>query len=764
MKSWTAPLWCMLILLSLTQGQDDQTSDSLRTAIEAVSRRQRDLATAGDGQPENIGYGYQKTIASPSGMFPQPPLDGPGPISPEHVPKSKMLEKMLVDYLEEEMADEKYGDEGDDNEAYYHKRSAFRERTDDGRHNYDGVKKRGRFRSIVPSAFRERVHGSSLVNDMEEQKRKVITEALLKKMEQEEDERKDKQRGRIYEDEDAEEEYLDVLKNVWEKYRKNNPQVIDIEDISEGDVGEILNYFGNSGFLDDDDIEGIKDEVSKRQYGNYDFNTHNAAMGGWGGHGFKKRWNQRLDGEENQKGNFLYSLKFVSPAINREAIESLKNEDDLELPDERDEDVLRLTSDVRREPDPWFPAFERGEAPEELFGNPGEEEYQRLLLAQQNDRQPSMKRIVAIRPHYSIRESSPPEVFLSPEKKYMYDTAIMKKRFPVAKRSSNFYTSPPLLHHKNFAFMDSTDARKKKDALGNSVATTDPKVAREINQIFSSPIAGEHVHDDLHAKDISKDSSKSSSEPLQVTTTHAPVVVSSTAVTKTKENSTEKSDKDSKSIQKKPGSVEQTVGQPITMSRSETPLDIKKKSINWSEYFGIDKRRKKTELDGSAADSNSHPVDNEWLLNQYKTFAMTTNPDKKKSILHSHDQAKTVKYTGAHEGTTDSKEIQKVKDKVMARLAAAYSLEKMRQALGEYNPENIQSANVDEKKKRVAVKKEKAEEKKDDDKEKRGSDQPDSDEDEEFLDGPIAVQPISEGDMGRQDLNDDDDLLSKVSN
>jgi hypothetical protein len=43
-----------------------------------------------------------------------------------------------------------------------------------------------------------------------------------------------------------------------------------------------------------------------------------------------------------------------------------------------------------------------------------------------------------------------------------------------------------------------------------------------------------------------------------------------------------------------------------------------------------------------------------------------------------------LKYTGAHEGTTDAKEIQEVKDKVLAHLATAYSLEKMRQALREF--------------------------------------------------------------------------------
>ncbi|KAJ9592163.1 hypothetical protein L9F63_001279 [Diploptera punctata] len=460
MGSWKAALSCLVVLVSLALAQDEQPNDSLRTAIEAVSRRQRDLAAAGpnyytgslsqyryqdsdtepvdglaflatpreftgDGQPENIGYGYQKTIASPSGMFsPQAPLDGEGPINSEHATKNKMMEKMLVEYLEDELKGEPE-EEDEDDDVFYHKRSAFRERADEQRRRLQSMKKR-EFRSFGPSAFRERTHTSSLVDDVEEKKRKILADALVRKMEeQEEEERRDRERGRV-DDDDNEEEYLDVLRNVWDKYRKDNPHILDIEDISEGDVGEILNYLGNTGLLDDEDVEGIKQEANKR---NYDFNTHNMAMGGFGGHGFKKRWNQRLDGDENQKGSFLYSLKFVSPAINREAIESLKDDDDLELPDERDEDVLRLTSNVRREPDPWFPAFERGEAPEELFGNPSEEEYQRLVLAQQNEHQvPSRKRMSSLRSHY--RESSPPDVFLTPEKKYLYDTAIMKKRIP----------------------------------------------------------------------------------------------------------------------------------------------------------------------------------------------------------------------------------------------------------------------------------------------------------------------------------------------
>lgn len=886
MQSWTAPLWCVLVIISLTQGQDEQPNDSLKTAIEAVSRRQRDLAGprpnyyangglsqyrysdrdtepvdelaflatprdfTGDGQPENIGYGYQKTIASPPGIFPpQTTLVSEQP----HSANSKELRKLLLEYLED-------GESDEEDEDYYHsrgklgpKRSSFRERTGE-EHNAAGrleaMRKRGdELQSFVPTVFRERVH-NKFVDDADERKLKILSGALVRKFEEEEkEERSERERGRM-KDENTEEEYLDILRSVWDKYRKNNPDMVDIEDISEGDVEEILNYLGDNSYLDNEDVKGIKEESRKRQYsGGYDFLTHNALMGGWGvdGHQFKKRWNQRLDGDENQKGSFLYSLKFVSPAANREAIESLKDDDGLDLPDERDEDILQLSSDLnRREPDPWYQALEHGEPPEELFGNSNEDEYQRLALVQQSDHQAglSRKRLVSLaQPNYNVREIFPfTEVFPTPEKKYLYDTAIMKKRYPVTKRSSNFYTSPPLLHHKKFALMDNSEKRKKK----NAVVTTDPKVARELDQIFSSPTASDHSQSKAHLKESAhgeKSSDKVLVDTEHVATTHTPVVANSSTVAEFKQNTTNHHDH-----QHGPGSEERMIEQPVTMSRAELPLDIKKKSINWSDYFGIDRRRKKTGPNGSRNDSKAtssdHPLDNEWLLNRYyKTFSTSTNPSKKLSTMHSHEHMQSkkaileqpfdtrvfdtdifartaqsgnskksnqlenseqseetridnmdaklrnieevivneaVKYTGAHEGTSDTKEIQEVKDKVLAHLATAYSLEKMRQALREfkssllaqkmsrYNPENKHFSGGDEKKKRVAVKKEKAE--KDEDKKKRRDGQTEeSDEDVgQFLDGPVVMQPLSEGDMGRHLVDNDDEgecpMLDEILN
>jgi hypothetical protein len=617
-----------------------------------------DFNVIGDGQPENIGYGYQKNIASPPGIFPpQTTLVNEKP----HSPNSKELKKLLLEYLEDEVkGGQEDGDRDEEDGGYYHhrgklepKRSPFRERIGEQHHAADtleAMRKGGdEFQSFVPTAFRERVH-DKLVADADERKLKILSGALARRFEEEdeEEERRDRERGRM-KDESTEVEYLDILRSVWDKYRKNNPDMVDIEDISEGDVDEILNYLGDNSYLDDEDVKGIKEETRKREYDRgYDFLTHSALMGGWGvgGHQFKKRWNQRLDGDENQKGSFLYSLKFVSPATNREAIESLKDDDGLDLPDERDEDILRISSDLnRREPDSWYQAIERGEAPEELFGNSNEDDYQRLALQQQSDHQAglSRKRLVSLaQPNYNVREMFPfPEVLPAPEKKYLYDKAIMK-RYPVTKRSSNFYTSPPLLHHKKFAFLDNSEKRKKK----NAVVTTDPKVARELDQIFSSPTASDHSQSKAHLKESAHGEESSDKVPVDtehVATTHKPMVTNSSTVAEIKQNTTEHHDH-----QHRPGSEERMIEQPVTMSRAESPLEIKKKSINWSDYFGIDKRRKKTGPNGSRNDSkptsSNHPLDSEWLLNRYyKTFATTTNPAKKLSSKHNHEHMQSKK-------------------------------------------------------------------------------------------------------------------------
>lgn len=99
--------------------------------------------------------------------------------------------------------------------------------------------------------------------------------------------------------------------------------------------------------------------------------------------------------------------------------------------------------------------------------------------------------------------------------------------------------------------------------------------------------------------------------------------------------------------------------------------------------------------------------------------------DKKLQSIEDFIIDETIKYTGAHEGINNQEEIRKLKEHVLARLATAYSLEKMRRALDKLrqsvDAENHLLRNVIESdseentldrswKKRYSIKKDQAEE------------------------------------------------------
>lgn len=99
--------------------------------------------------------------------------------------------------------------------------------------------------------------------------------------------------------------------------------------------------------------------------------------------------------------------------------------------------------------------------------------------------------------------------------------------------------------------------------------------------------------------------------------------------------------------------------------------------------------------------------------------------DKKLQSIEDFIIDETIKYTGAHEGIKNQEEIRKLKEHVLARLATAYSLEKMRRALDKLrqsvDAENHLLRNVIESdseentldrswKKRYSIKKDQAEE------------------------------------------------------
>lgn len=140
---------------------------------------------------------------------------------------------------------------------------------------------------------------------------------------------------------------------------------------------------------------------------------------------------------------------------------------------------------------------------------------------------------------------------------------------------------------------------------------------------------------------------------------------------------------------------------------------ITKKSVDWSNYFGLDKRSGNRDENlgiekRSAKGLKLNNVDEDWLVNRYREHLAKINGDlgddsgyidakqrrdeaKLDAIKHKLKNIEdmiideAIKYTGAHEGEAlDSKEVQHIKDRVMSRLAAVYSLEKMRHALTEF--------------------------------------------------------------------------------
>lgn len=196
---------------------------------------------------------------------------------------------------------------------------------------------------------------------------------------------------------------------------------------------------------------------------------------------------------------------------------------------------------------------------------------------------------------------------------------------------------------------------------------------------------------------------------------------------------------------------------------SEKPITVKKKSIDWSDYFGIDKRNKKPSV-SFVNDLNQDRLSKQYFdtfnkeviypLNSFRQHtnvkrnyvqarpiedseshvdksqnrfdgkrntaadndAKLDNIDKKLKTMEGLIVDEALHYSNVGE-ELDSKEEQEMKEQLLSRLAAAYSLEKMRKALKEFKqslqtqkPETAAPVPTDEAKaKRVAVKKEKVE-------------------------------------------------------
>ncbi|OWR45471.1 hypothetical protein KGM_215739 [Danaus plexippus plexippus] len=403
---------------------------------------------------------------------------------------------------------------------------------------------------------------------------------------------------------------------------------------------------------------------------------------------------------------------------------------------------------------------------------------------------------------------------LADDSQYTYDA--IEKRFPVTKRSS----SPYKFNSQKKRFVADHGNRDKTNTFRSS-SGTDPKIIKDLTKIFSEP-----------EEEIIKSPVKRSSEHAENSHDTKPPIVAMTSHNHTndyrnfsleedisheghgrihppgvsgKEAGHEHHDHDDHShddhthdhTHHEHGDVENT---------EEKPIKLKKKSIDWSDYFGIDKRLKKS-FNGNINEDRlkkqyfdtfnkevvyplnsfrSHnyakrnfmpPKNKDIPMNSMNNARSLTMLEEKRSLnSESTDETKldnidkklknmeglivdeALNYSNIGE-ELDSKEEQEMKEKLLSRLAAAYSLEKMRKALKEFKQSlQIQKASglhrshdSEMKEKKVAVKKERVMMGNEIPEITKNNDKNDDFEDEQgaghYLNGRIEEQ-LSEGYMG----------------
>lgn len=556
------------------------------------------------GQPENIGYGFQKTL----GFF-----DSNGPStefgSYNSDPKSENeFQNILYNFYKER-----------DNEK---RKTNFRERMSNYRINY-------------PISNR---------NEADEYSQSGI-------------------------------EYLQLLKNLWSKYRQSQNDDLNVEDLTDEQLEEFLNSINslNDKGIDEERFVNDYDSAESNDYKHYESiplrsrKNYRVFEGlsnrrkrypsfGEGIYGKRSFHSQQNNYENPTENDFLYSLKYITPEVNREAAENLREGGFEVLGDEKDRNVLRILNGALNRPkyfeddEPYWSKEQnpyddelwlQGPVtfPDDWYDNSGRNE-KRMEVAPKY-----------FKPHNGIHLNS--------------------KRFPV-KRSS--------IRVRKEVKSDK-DAKELKGIFGTSETTTIPP---------------------------KKGNEKKPTETVKKQNVTKP------AVTKHYEGkkvvrSTDKYTKERV--------LPARQNEEIADLFSPTKKLISKKSIDWSQYFGIDKRSHPNWLKNDyLARAESHflapknkrffpseaagigsgsfldrpqyqmPFDTRKFNKKSYPTDIGSNIDKVENKIGDIEEKiidDALKYTGAHSGY-GSDDLSKVKSRVIQHLEAAYSLEKMKNALEEF--------------------------------------------------------------------------------
>lgn len=565
-----------------------------------------------------------------------------------------------------------------------YKGTAFRERSGQLKEHHKGIAERKR-----SSPFRERGGKHSSQSDH-------LKELFLNDLAEEEE----KQREENQLESDA--EYVELLKELWDKYKYTHAETPYKE--TPEDLIRIYN-------------KDIK--IRKRQVpGEYQ------PSGAWGPIAFKRKRssNQRLD-DGDTPNDFLYSLKFVSQS-DPSAVENLKDEKVID--EEEDPDVSKVM--LNREQAPQYSHFETVSSPGDM-----REEY-----------------MLALQP---LNNPQSGEDIPEDEMNFDYESA-KEKRFPVSKRSG--FSKPIFLNHQ---VLEKRNLRSDKKNLFRS-SGTDPRVIKELSSIFGEkeydtkeeifkkpvkrsqiadetshevpPMVGvlthhhsndshenhthehehghDHEHDEDHVSDEVHDHEHSHREdhdlphPRHEHENKPPLL----------RGPEDGSDHSHEHEDHKEMTFKDDEKSHLTV---EHPIILKKKSVDWSNYFGYDKRKKKSvnnnmdlnylrnlylrnakkhlnEHSSNSIDLLEEPLEDSININDRpeNSFEAKRTPkqldqikldnmDNKLKNMESIIVDEALQYS---DDGLDTKEEQDNKEKILSRLAAAYSLEKMRKALKEF--------------------------------------------------------------------------------
>ncbi|XP_076671181.1 uncharacterized protein LOC143370235 isoform X2 [Andrena cerasifolii] len=270
---------------------------------------------------------------------------------------------------------------------------------------------------------------------------------------------------------------------------------------------------------------------------------------------------------------------------------------------------------------------------------------------------------------YADREQDPNLLYLSlaerrnvngryPIGRDMRTYRSMVKRYPVAKRSPK-----PLPVQKQI---------------------TDPKVAQDLGALFGTQSTGSLNHTHEHDHDHSHDHDHDHNHDHDHDHDHS------------HDHDHEKTKHESSSEPPKVSLPSKGQKENATKQGKSKSIEVRKKSVDWSQYFGIDRRRKKATF---LAGQGTQNQDDEWMLQRYYENMVENlkgndrdyekeDPERKDKLEQMDSKLKNIKDLIVEEAlryadSEDAVDLQKVKDKVMGRMAAAYTLEKMRKTLND---------------------------------------------------------------------------------